>query len=222
MSAISPRRMFGFSCFSALLIRSTFDIFVSRDCRRRPREGRKKAMNPVITQLIGFGGLLAFLISYQVKTNRRLFFAQTCGIALFMLQFLLLNAVSGCLSLGVGVIRNILVYHYNDWKWVRWKGWVVIFILAFALVTWYTWNGWTSLLPFAGMSSCTIAFWTNNALNIRKANLFIASPAWIVYDVIFFSIAGILSELVTMASILVSVWRFGWKNLGDPNSGFGD
>ena len=143
-------------------------------------------------------------------------------IAKSLLQFLLLNAVSGCLSLGVGVIRNILVYHYNDWKWVRWKGWVVIFILAFALVTWYTWNGWTSLLPFAGMSSCTIAFWKNNALNIRKANLFVASPAWIVYDVIFFSIAGILSELVTMTSILVSVWRFGWKNLGDPNSGFGD
>ena len=179
-------------------------------------------MNPVFVQLVGFAGLTAFLISYQVKTNRKLFLCQTCGNALFMLQFFLLGAYSGCLNLLIGVIRNLMASRFNDWKWVRWKGWPVIFIAGYLFVTWYTWNGWTSFLPFIGMTSCTIAFWTNNALNIRKANLFFACPAWIIYDVIFHSWAGILSESITIASILVSVWRFGWKNLGDPDSGFGD
>ena len=60
----------------------------------------------------------------------------------------------------------------------------------------------------------------DNALNIRKANLFVACPAWLIYDIIFHSYAGILNEVITITSILISIWRFGWKNLGDPNSGF--
>ena len=163
-----------------------------------------------------------FLLSYQVKTNRRLFLVQTLGIVLFMLQFFMLGAFTGCLNLGIGVIRNLMCMRFKEWPWVRNKVWMVLFLAAFAAVTWYTWNGWISLFPLAGMSSCTVAFWTNNALNIRKANLFVASPAWIVYDVIVHSYAGILSEMITIGSILVSVWRFGWKNLGDPDSGFGD
>ena len=86
----------------------------------------------------------------------------------------------------------------------------------------YTWSGWPSLLPLAAMSTATIAFWTNNALNIRKANLFVASPAWVVYDILFLTYAGILNEVITISSILISIWRFGWKNLGDPDSGFSE
>ncbi|MBQ1489426.1 MAG: YgjV family protein [Eubacterium sp.] len=176
----------------------------------------------ILVQLIGVGGLLCFLLSYQVKSNRSLFLAQSAGIVLFVIQFVFLGAYSGCLNLMLGVVRNLTVLKYNEWAWVRKKIVPIIFIVGFAAVTVYTWNGWTSLFPFAGMASCTIAFWTNNALNIRKANLFIASPAWIVYDVIFHSWAGVMNELVTIFSILLSIWRFGWKNLGDPNSGFGD
>ena len=42
----------------------------------------------------------------------------------------------------------------------------------------------------------------------------------LIYDIIFHSYAGILNEVITITSILISIWRFGWKNLGDPNSGF--
>ncbi len=179
-------------------------------------------MHEVITQLIGFGGLAAFLISFQVRSNRGLFLLQILGNLMFMLQFLLLGAYSGCLSLGIGAVRNVLASHFNEWGWTRWKGWPVIFIAAFVGVTMYTWSGWPSLLPLAAMSTATIAFWTNNALNIRKANLFVASPAWVVYDILFLTYAGILNEVITISSILISIWRFGWKNLGDPDSGFSE
>ena len=176
--------------------------------------------NEIIAQIIGFVALLCYLLSYQLRSNRGLYLAQTAGNFLFMIQFLLLGAYSGCVNLILGILRNLLMTQYGKRKWVRSKGWVAVFIAAFAAVLVLTWDGWTSLLPFAAMTTCTVAFWTDNALNIRKANLFVACPSWIIYDVVFHSWAGVLNETITIVSIMVSVWRFGWKNLGDPDSGF--
>ena len=68
----------------------------------------------------------AFILSYQIKSNRWLFLLQLIGSAHFCLQFFLLDAFSGCLSLAVNILRNAMMMKYNDWKWVRWKGCPVI------------------------------------------------------------------------------------------------
>ena len=45
------------------------------------------------------------------------------------------------------------------------------------------------------------------------------SPLWIAYDIIIGSWAGILDEIATEASILLSIFRYGWKSLGGQSSG---
>ena len=41
----------------------------------------------------------------------------------------------------------------------------------------------------------------------------IKSNRWLIYDVIVRSYGGIVSESITMLSILISIIRFGWKGL---------
>ena len=125
----------------------------------------------------------------------------------------MLGALSGCLSLVVNILRNALMMKYNDWKWVRKKWCPLIIVLLFALVLVLTWNGPVSLLAFAASVTSTIAYWTNSPRKIRMVNLLCASPCWLVYDVIVFSIGGIISESFTIASIIISLIRFGWKGL---------
>ena len=43
--------------------------------------------------------------------------------------------------------------------------------------------------------------------------MFVNSPLWIIYDVIVGSWTGILDEVVTELSIIISIIRFGWNNL---------
>jgi hypothetical protein len=43
--------------------------------------------------------------------------------------------------------------------------------------------------------------------------MFINSPLWIIYDIIVGSWAGILDEVVSEASMIISIYRYGWKNL---------
>ncbi len=51
----------------------------------------------------------------------------------------------------------------------------------------------------------------------KIAGIFINSPLWIAYDIIIGSWAGAADELISMASGLVSIKRFGWKNLNQTD-----
>lgn len=167
----------------------------------------------VLIQGIGFVAVLLFLFSFQVKSNRSLFVLQTLGCSLFGIQFLLLGAYSGCLSLLINIIRNMMLTKYNEMALVRWRGWVVLFAALAAAVAWLTWDGPLSLLPAAGTIVSTAAYWTNNAKNIRLSNLLVNSPCLLVYDAVVHSWGGVLNETIVLFSVIISIYRFGWKAL---------
>ena len=166
-------------------------------------------MNEWIVQGIGFVGVLFFLLSYQVKTNRGLFLCQSLGCGMFGLM----GALSGCASLIVNMLRNVLLLKYKDWAWVRSKVTLGAVIAALAVILYCTWAGPVSLLPFIGVTVSSIGYWTNNPQQIRLSQIACNSPASLLYDILIGSWGGVLSESMTIISILVSIYRFGWKNM---------
>jgi len=182
------------------------------------KKNRGHHMGNIIAQAIGFLALALFILSYQLKSNRALFLCQAAGSALFCLQFFLLGAAGGCLSLAVNILRGMLLMKYNDWPWVRRKGLAFAFCGVYGVILLLTWAGPVSLLAFTASAVSTLGYWQNNARVIRLSNLLCASPCWLVYDVLVRSWGGVLSEALTIASILVSGFRFGWAALGDPDT----
>lgn len=176
-------------------------------------------MSELAIQIIGFVGVAFFILSYQIKSNRALFLCQLIGCLIFCVQFFLMGAYTGALSLIVNIIRNLLLLKVNDWPWVKSRITLGAILLLLVAVTVYTWDGWISLLPFAMVAVTSIGYWTNNAQKIRLSQ-FIGSPCVLVYDILVRSWGGVLNETITLISIIVSVVRFGWKNMGDPDSDF--
>jgi hypothetical protein len=82
----------------------------------------------------------------------------------------------------------------------------------------FTWDGWWSVLPVAANIAATIGGYTYNGRKIRAVGMFINSPLWILYDIIVGSWAGILDEIVSEASMILSVYRYGWKNLDNTQN----
>lgn len=177
-------------------------------------------MQEVLVQAIGFAGVVFFIISYQIKSNRMLFLMQMLGTAMFCCQFLILGAYTGAINLIIIIARNALLMKVRSWSWVRSR--IVLFLFLFLACAGaaLTWQGWISLLPLAAVIVTTIAYWTDNAQKIRLGNLVCGSPCWLVYDFLIGSWGGVLNEAITLASIFVSIWRYGWKNMGDPDAGF--
>lgn len=58
-----------------------------------------------------------------------------------------------------------------------------------------------------------IGGYTYNARKIRMVGILINSPLWIIYDIVVGSWAGILDEIVSEASMIISILRYGWKNM---------
>ena len=77
----------------------------------------------------------------------------------------------------------------------------------------FTWDGWLSLLPVAANMAATVGGYTRDGRKIRLVGMLVNSPLWIVYDLLVGSWAGILDEIVSEASMLLSICRYGWKNL---------
>lgn len=174
-------------------------------------------MNEYLVQAIGFVGVALFILSYQIRSNRGLFFCQLLGCVVFCVQFFLMGAYTGAISLIVNIVRNVLLLKSNVWAWARGRGTLLAILLLLTAMTAFTWAGWISLLPFASVAVTSVGYWTHNARKIRVSQLF-GSPCTLIYDLIVGSWGGALSEGIAIVSILVSILRFGWKNLGEETT----
>ena len=130
-------------------------------------------MSELAIQAIGFVGVAFFIASYQIKSNRALFACQLTGCVIFCIQFFILGAYTGALSLMINILRNLLLFKVNDWKWVKSKVTLSVIIILLATVTIYTWVGWFSLLPFVSVTVTSIGYWTNNAQKIRLSQSYV-------------------------------------------------
>ena len=165
----------------------------------------------ILIQLIGLIGTALYFLSFQFRENRKLFRVQFLSYLFYTVHLMLLGASTGGLSYIINVFRSLCLG--SRWKFAR--RWEMCFIICLMQTgsLFLTWAGWISLLPVVANIASTIGGYTHNARKIRIAGMFINSPLWIIYDVIVGSWAGILDEVVSEASMVISIIRYGWKGL---------
>ncbi|MBQ0004914.1 MAG: YgjV family protein [Clostridiales bacterium] len=168
-------------------------------------------LNYLLIQIIGFVGTMLFFVSFQCKSNKNLFRVQLLSYLFYVIHLLLLGAITGGVSYILNTFRSFCLG--SEWKFGNSKAmcWIICSLQLVILAV--TWSGWVSILPVAANIGSTIGGYTHNAQKVRAAGMFVNSPLWIIYDIIVGSWAGILDEVVTEASIIISIIRFGWKNL---------
>lgn len=115
-------------------------------------------MNEYIIQGIGFLGVALFIISYQIQSNRALFLCQLTGCIVFCVQFFLMEAYTGAISLMVNIARNLLLLKSEDWKWAKSRAALAAILVLLLVMTIYTWAGWISLLPFASVAVTSMGY----------------------------------------------------------------
>ncbi len=166
----------------------------------------------VIAQLVGFVGTGIMFLSYQCKDSGKLFLMQMLSNIAYILHFFMLGAFSGSLNLLVSLLRNFVLINSKN-KWAKSDYWIWLFVGLHIILTIITWKNAFSLLPCIGMIAMAISSWTRNGKKVRYANLFINSPAWLIYDIHTRSYAGVFCEVLLLASVIISFLRYGIKAL---------
>ena len=162
-------------------------------------------------QVIGLVGTVLFFLSFQCKSNKKLFRVQFLSYLCYTVHLLLLGAVTGGISYVLNTVRSFCLGSKIEFAHSR-KMCAILCALQL-LTLMITWSGWMSVLPVAANITATAAGYTHNPRKIRVVGMLVNSPLWIVYDILVGSWAGILDEAVSEGSILISILRYGWKNL---------
>lgn len=169
------------------------------------------SMRFIFIQAVGFLGTVLFFLSYQFKSNQKLFRVQFVSYVCYTVHLLMLGAVTGGISYMLNTVRSFCLGSRNGFLKSKTMCRIICILQMIALAV--TWDGWKSVLPVAANIAATIGGYTYNAQKIRIAGMFINSPLWIMYDILVGSWAGILDEIATEASMILSIYRYGWKNL---------
>ncbi len=168
-------------------------------------------MRFIFIQAIGVVGTILFFLSYQCKSNKNLFRVQFVSYLCYTIHLLLLGAVTGGVSYVLNTVRSFCLGGQKAFL----KGKIMCLIICtlqmVALLL--TWEGWWSVFPVAANIAATLGGYTFNARKIRVVGIFVNSPMWITYNYIVGSWAGIADEIVTELSMILSICRYGWKNL---------
>ena len=132
-------------------------------------------------------------------------------------EIYLLGAYGGLFNMGMQIVRNLLLCKKEGWTWLQWKGMATLLCIPSLIYMIMTWKGPLDLLPFIAMVGGTYCYWTNNAKILRLSEIVCVAPAWLTYDFLSRAYGGVLNELVILGSVIISIVRFGWKGLDDPD-----
>ena len=166
--------------------------------------------NPIVIQAIGFLGLAVSVLSFQPKSYQAVIWLRVISEIIFAVQYFLLGAYTGMATNILSAVTNSvyreLVKRNKSTKICR-----VVFAFLFVITGILTWQGVISLLVILAKVLSSVANGLGKAKTIRYMNLGIMM-LWNVHDIIVFSIAGVLSNMATIVSILIAIFRNDRKN----------
>ena len=168
-------------------------------------------MRFILIQAVGIMGTVLFFLSYQCKSNKNLFRVQFASYLCYTAHFLMLGAITGGISYVLNTVRSFCLGSKHAFLRGKWMCRIICMLQVLTLLL--TWDGWWSVLPVAANIAATIGGYTHNARKIRAVGIFVNSPLWIIYNIVVGSWAGIIDEIVSEASMIISICRYGWKNL---------
>ncbi len=157
----------------------------------------------VIGQTLGLIGLgLAFAV-YQMKDRKKLLLVQTALVFVMGVHYFCLGAYPGMAMNFFGVLRNGIYYRKDIFKWKRIPFLLTVLVMLIGIITA---SGPWSALVIAGLTINTYCLSFDNPQHFRKSIL-ISSPLVLVYNIIVFSLGGILLESISIISAIIGIVR---------------
>ena len=155
------------------------------------------------------GAVFAF-IAFQCKKHFSIMIVKTCSALCFVLQFALMKAYTGLAMNIFGVIvlvtDAILVA-----KNVKTLPFVIASSILCVAIGAFSWVSAASLLAITGELIVTVAFGIKDPDRVRYVYFF-GSLCWLVYDSIYFTLGGIVTEVFSLVSIIIATVSLIVKN----------
>ena len=170
-------------------------------------------MMDYLIQGIGlFGAVFAF-IAFQCKKHSGIMIYKMCASLCFIVQFALMEAYTG---LAMNVF-GALVFIIDAVLVAKNKNTLPFVIISCVLCVGLgiaSWVGIASLLAIVGELIVTVACGIKDPKYVRYV-FFFGSLCWLIYDIIYFTLGGIITEVFGITSIIIATIRMFIEKRGE-------
>ncbi len=163
-------------------------------------------MITVIAYIFGIGAMIALFSIYQQSSRKKLLISKLITDVCWVVHYLCLGAYGGAIPNFVGIFRELIFVNRETKKWANYPIWPVIFILTNLALGLRTFSSPINLLPILGSAFITVALWLKKPI-LTKIMSFPVSSAFLIYDIFVGSWIGVISESVSLISIIISLLK---------------
>lgn len=160
----------------------------------------------LIGQIISVIAPILTVISYQLNTKKSILVALTGATVATALAYLLLDATSGFVLNLVCIARNLVCFFLKEKTKIAYLTGAVFAVLMCVLGA-TSWQGIHSLLIIAGLAINTVFVALGVPQWLRKSIL-LTSTLVLIYNVIEFSVGGMVNEILAITSAVVGIVRY--------------
>ena len=156
---------------------------------------------------------MIFCIGAFLKKNRKtILIMQIVGMGMWTIHFLLLREYAGAAMNGLAVVRALVYVQRGRFKWANSKIIPAVFVTAFISAGLITWQLGDDLwfLPAIAMTVTSVGLFFKNEQTMRVINLF-SSPPWIIYNVFAHSPVAVITESLTLVSVVAGLTIYSRK-----------
>jgi uncharacterized protein YuzB (UPF0349 family) len=158
----------------------------------------------LISQIIGTISFVISLIAYHRKKKQKIFQTMMIANVLDILHYLFLGAYSGCITKAIALVRNEIIIAKEKNKKIDNNIVLAILFIIYLLAGIITYKNIYSILPILAAMIYLYFVWNGNELKVKKV-AFYCYFLWLTYNIFVFSIAGIVSNVVSIISTFIAM-----------------
>ncbi|MBE6582762.1 MAG: YgjV family protein [Ruminococcaceae bacterium] len=160
----------------------------------------------IIGQAVGIVAIIIGIVTYQIKSRRGIMIANIASTICFALHYAMIGAYVGMALNIVATVRNVVFYNSNMSK-KKSTICTVTFAVIACVAGIITWEAWYSVLQLMNSVVRCYVLSLSNPNSIRKG-IMIVVPMTLIYNIIVFSIGGIISDSCSLISTGISLFRY--------------
>jgi len=159
----------------------------------------------LIAQALAFLGTITIVIGMQQKKYKHIAMCKIGNEFLSGIHYILLGGYTGMMANFASCIANA-IYYFRIKKGKSTLPFQIVFAVVFVAIGVLSWHGPISIFVVLAKLISSVALGIKNPRIIRILNL-ISNPCWLVYNLYIGSIAGILTDTLVTASVIIAVFR---------------
>lgn len=159
----------------------------------------------IVSQVIGFAAFAISILAYHKNKKEKILGSMVVSNILNLIHYLLLGAYTGFITKIIAIFRDSFIILKDKNKKYNKSIFLYIFIIIYITVSIITYKNIWSLFPLVAAIIYLIPIWNGNKKMVKQTAL-LCYFLWLAYNIFILSLAGIISNIVSIISTGIAVY----------------